>query len=115
MEVESHKSQLQPLLAQADALDRDVEAAENVVDALISRTLTDPAIARATRQDLADRDAQFAALSQRAAAIHAALPGKSSASRDTTLSALGDKLSRLESMLISSHGTPSRSIADATP
>ncbi|VDM84735.1 unnamed protein product [Strongylus vulgaris] len=46
MEVDSHKSQLQPLLAQADALDRDVEAAENVVDALISRTLTDPAIAR---------------------------------------------------------------------
>ncbi|EYC34897.1 hypothetical protein Y032_1284g3807, partial [Ancylostoma ceylanicum] len=115
MEVDSQKSVFEPLLAQAEALDRDVEAAEAVVDTLAARRLSDPAIANATRQDLADRDAQFAALSQRAAAIHAALPGKSSASRDTTLSALGDKLSRLESMLIASHATPSRSMANATP
>ncbi|EPB65088.1 hypothetical protein ANCCEY_15849, partial [Ancylostoma ceylanicum] len=126
MEVDSQKSVFEPLLAQAEALDRDVEAAEAVVDTLAARRLSDPAIAnphtlpdnvpfQATRQDLADRDAQFAALSQRAAAIHAALPGKSSASRDTTLSALGDKLSRLESMLIASHATPSRSMANATP
>ncbi|KAK6730498.1 hypothetical protein RB195_007138 [Necator americanus] len=115
MEVESQKTGLEPLLAQSEALERDLEAAETVVDTLMARKLSDPAIASATRKDLADRDAQFAALSQRAAAIHAALPGKSSASRDTTLSTLGDKLSQLESTLIASHVTPSRSIATATP
>ncbi|KJH51155.1 hypothetical protein DICVIV_02716 [Dictyocaulus viviparus] len=114
IEVESQKSALDLLLAQAEALDKDREMAEDVVDSLMSRNLDDQAIANATRQDLADRDSQFAALSQRAAKIHAALPGKSSSSRDTTLAALGDKLSRLESMLIAKHIAPSRT-TNATP
>ncbi|VDM57844.1 unnamed protein product [Angiostrongylus costaricensis] len=112
--IESQKSALEPLFAQAEALDRDREAAEEVVDSLTARNLDDPVIANATRQDLADRDSQFAALSQRAARIHAALPGKSSSSRDTTLATLGDKLSRLESILIAKHVVPSRA-ANATP
>lgn len=115
MELEAQRTVLDPLLAQAEAVDKDREAAEAVVDALAARNLTDPAIAKATRQDLADRDAQFSTLSQRAAVIHAALPGKSSASRDTTLASLSDKLSRLEAQLMESHATPSRSLANATP
>ncbi|XGW20200.1 hypothetical protein V3C99_003761 [Haemonchus contortus] len=112
MELDSQKAVLDPLLAEAEAVDKDREAAEAVVDALASRNLNDPAIASATRQDLADRDSQFAALSQRAAAIHAALPGKSSASRDTTLATLYEKLNRLETLLMQ---PGSRSIATATP
>ncbi|KAJ1346012.1 hypothetical protein KIN20_000676 [Parelaphostrongylus tenuis] len=47
MEVESQKSTLEPLLAQAEALDKDREAAEEVVDSLAARNLDDPAIANA--------------------------------------------------------------------
>ncbi|WKX90831.1 hypothetical protein Q1695_009578 [Nippostrongylus brasiliensis] len=115
MELESQRAVLDPLLARAEAVDKDREAAEAVVDALAERNLKDPAIAKATRQDLADRDAQFADLSHRAAEIHAALPGKSSASRDMTLAALGEKLARLESLLVESHNSQTRSIASATP
>ncbi|KAK6013450.1 hypothetical protein OSTOST_21233, partial [Ostertagia ostertagi] len=103
MELDAQKSVLDPLLAQAEAVDKDREAAEEEKKKKGFG---------ATRQDLADRDAQFAALSQRAAAIHAALPGKSSASRDSTLTALGDKLARLEALLMQ---PASRPMANATP
>lgn len=46
MELEAQRTVLDPLLAQAEAVDKDREAAEAVVDALAARNLTDPAIAK---------------------------------------------------------------------
>lgn len=97
--LEEQREKVAPLLARAESLARDAAVLEGVVDQLSSRDLQDEQVAKATRRDLAERDNQLNQLGQRAGAIHAGLPGASSQSRDTSLVALSEKLSALESKL----------------
>ncbi|CAI4222409.1 unnamed protein product [Auanema sp. JU1783] len=121
MTIEDHRSVLDPILPEYDALLRDVTAMDEVIDQLVSRNLTDPEIAKATRKDLLDRDKQLSSLSARAASCHSNLPGKSSDGRDLTLVQLFDKVAKVEAALtalessrVNTNATPIKTSPDRT-
>uniref|UniRef100_A0A1I7XHA0 WW domain-containing protein n=1 Tax=Heterorhabditis bacteriophora TaxID=37862 RepID=A0A1I7XHA0_HETBA len=87
-DINSHRVRLVPLLQQSETLEKDCESMERVIHTLTCRNLADPEIAK------------LASLSNRAAVIHAALPGKSPASRDIALDSLSKNVSLLESALV---------------
>ncbi|CAJ0960470.1 unnamed protein product, partial [Mesorhabditis belari] len=101
-EIERNRGDVDIAIEKSEALQRDLRLMKDVIESLSKRNLQEPEIVQATRKDLSSRDPQLCSLSRRAAELHASLPGRSSASRDTTLDALNQGLSSLESILAGS-------------
>uniref|UniRef100_A0A8R1I5I6 Dystrophin-1-like spectrin repeat domain-containing protein n=1 Tax=Caenorhabditis japonica TaxID=281687 RepID=A0A8R1I5I6_CAEJA len=98
-DLDRHRDKVAPLVEQQEQLKKDIDAFLLILDVFADRNLDDVDIAKATRKELAERDAHIASLTSRATAIHCALPGKGPQLHDSTLDKLRDRIEKLEARL----------------
>ncbi|EJD75751.1 hypothetical protein LOAG_17162 [Loa loa] len=94
--LKENKTNLFPIQAKAEALQRDINAIYDVLEKLSSRDLSESTIASATQRDLLDRQTQLDYLQRRSDDLHNCLPGNSTSQPNTIMDKIYDKIRDLE-------------------
>ncbi|CAG9538020.1 unnamed protein product [Cercopithifilaria johnstoni] len=94
--LKENKTNLIPVQAKAETLERDISAMCDILDNLLSRDLSESTIANATQRDLLDRQTQLNYMQRRSDDLHSCLPGTSINQPNTTMDQIHDKIRDLE-------------------
>uniref|UniRef100_A0A1I8EJT8 Calponin-homology (CH) domain-containing protein n=1 Tax=Wuchereria bancrofti TaxID=6293 RepID=A0A1I8EJT8_WUCBA len=94
--LKENKTNLFPIRAKAETLERDISAIWDILDNFSSRDLSESVVANTTQRDLLDRQMQLDYLQRRSDDLHCCLPGSSGNQPNTIMDKVHDKIRDIE-------------------